>query len=272
MGFNSNATTIPGKGTVLVADPDTAAPTNYLTLDPTAVPLVGATGWSALGHTSRENNVSLSKDGGDVTTSGSWWEEILRSNRAVTNWTATINSIQIDSTTLGLAFGGGTLDTLAGSYDVGDIVPQNKALFILIVDTGGNRMALYIPNTSVAVGDAPEFAIDAYFEIQLSAAIQNSATTGKKFRWYHPALKSATPTVTAATPTAAAAGTVVTITGTAFTGTTAVKFGAVNAASYSVINDTTISAVMPAGSAGAANVTVVTPVGTSNAFAYTRGA
>lgn len=193
MPFNSAATTIPGKGTVLVAAPDTAAPTNYLTLDPTSGgatgPITGATGWSALGHTSRENNVALSKDGGDVTVSGSWWEEVLRSNRAPTNWTVTVNSIQIDSTTLGLAFGGGTLDTVAGSYEVGDIVPQNKALFILIVDNGGNRMALYIPNTSVSIGDAPEFAIDAFFEIQLSGAIQNSATTGKKFRWYHPALK-----------------------------------------------------------------------------------
>lgn len=190
MGFNSAATVIPGKGTVLVADPDTAAPTNYETLDPTAKPIVGADGWETLGHTSRENNVSLSKDGGDVTSLGSWWEEVLRSNRAATNWTATVNSIQVDATTLGLAFGGGTLDTVAGSYDVGDIVPQNKALFILIVDGGGNRLGLYIPNTSVSIGDAPEFALDAFFEIQLSAAIQNSATTGKKFRWYHPSLKA----------------------------------------------------------------------------------
>lgn len=196
MGFKSNATVIPGKGTVLVADPDTAAPADYLTLDPTDVDvltgeLTDAPGWEGLGHTSRENNVSLSKDGGDVTASGSWWEEVLRSTRAPTNWTVTVNSIQVDALTLGLAFGGGTLDTVAGSYDVGDIVPQDKALFILIVDNGGNRLGLYIPNTSVSIGDAPEFAIDAFFEIQLSGAIQNSTTTGKKFRWYHPALKAA---------------------------------------------------------------------------------
>jgi hypothetical protein len=193
MAFNAAATTIPGKGTVLVAAPDTAAPTNYLTLDPTAGgptgPIPGATGWSALGHTSRDNNVSLSKDGGDVTSVGSWWDEVIRSTRAATNWTATVNSIQIDATTLGLAFGGGTLDTVAGSYDVGDIVPQDKALFILVVDNGGQRLGLYIPNTSVSIGDAPEFTIDAFMEIQLSAAIANSATTGKKFRWYHPSLK-----------------------------------------------------------------------------------
>jgi hypothetical protein len=185
MSFNSGATTIPGKGTVLVADPDTEVAFDYLTLDPTGV-LTG--GWEALGHTSRENNVSLSKEGGEVTSVGSWWEEILRSTRSGTNWTVTVNSIQIDALTLGLAFGGGTLDTVEGTYDVGEIVPQNKALFILVVDSTGNRLGLYIPNTSVSIGDAPEFAIDAFFEIQLSAAIQASEETGKKFRWYHPSL------------------------------------------------------------------------------------
>lgn len=196
MAFKSTATTIPGKGTVLVAAPDTAPPTDYTTLDPTnqaamSAPTTGtAIGWEALGHTSRENNVSLSKDGGDVTAVGSWWDEVLRSNRAATNWTVTVNSIQIDSTTLGLAFGGGTLNTTVGYYDVGDIVPQDKALFILIVDSNNTRMALYIPNTSVSIGDAPELTIDSFLEIQLSATISNSATTGKKFRWYHPALKA----------------------------------------------------------------------------------
>jgi hypothetical protein len=193
MAFNAAATTIPGKGTVLVAAPDTAPPTDFLTLDPTsggaAGPIVGATGWSSFGHTSRDNNVTLSKDGGDVTSVGSWWDEVIRSTRAATNWTATINSIQIDAQTLGLAFGGGTLDTVKGSYAVGDIVPQNKALFILVVDNTGQRLGLYIPNTSVSIGDAPEFSIDAFFEIQISAAIANSATTGKKFTWFHPALK-----------------------------------------------------------------------------------
>lgn len=272
MGFNANATTIPGKGTVLVADPDTAAPVNYLTLDPTGSLAASAPGWAVLGHTSRDNNVTLSKDGGDVTTVGSWWDEILRSQRATTNWTATVNSIQIDSTTLGLAFGGGTLDTVAGSYEVGDIVPQNKALFILVVDSGGNRLGLYIPNTSVSIGDAPEFSIDAFFEIQLSATIQNSAASGKKFRWYHPGLKSAVPVVTTALPSAQPAGTVVTITGTSFLGATSVKFGATNAASFTIVSDTSITAVMPPGTAGSAAVTVITPLGTSNALAYTRGA
>lgn len=189
MGFNSNATIIPGKGTVLVADPDTTPPTDYLTLDPTATPLVGATGWNALGHTSRENTVGMTKEGGEASQSGSWWEEALDSSYAATNWGITVNSLQVDALTLGLAFGGGTLDTVKGSYLVKDIKPQKKALFVLMV--GGNtRMAFYIPNTTVSIGDAPEIAIDTFFEVSLSAAILNSPITGGRWEIFHPALKA----------------------------------------------------------------------------------
>lgn len=189
MGFNAAATIIPGKGTVLVADPDTLPPSDYLTLNPMDL-TTDAPDWEALGHTSRENNVALSKEGGEATQMGSWWDEALVTDYDSVNWSITVNSIQIDALTLGLAFGGGTLDATEGYYDVaGSIVPQDKALFILIV-SGAKRMGIYIPNTSVTIGDAPEIATDAFFEIQLSASMLNSPTTGNRFRIYHPALKS----------------------------------------------------------------------------------
>jgi IPT/TIG domain/Right handed beta helix region len=72
----------------------------------------------------------------------------------------------------------------------------------------------------------------------------------------------------------AVGGTSVTITGTGFTGATAVKFGATNAAAYTVISDTQIAARSPAGS-GIVNVTVATPAfgtsATSSADQFTYG-
>ena len=82
----------------------------------------------------------------------------------------------------------------------------------------------------------------------------------------------ALPTITAATPTAAAVGSLVTITGTGFVGATLVKFGAVSATVFSVVGGSTLIAVMPAGTAGAASVTVTNATGISTAFTYTRGA
>lgn len=191
MGFNPSATIIPGKGTVLVGDPDTPAPADYLTLNPADVAAFAAAapGWDVLGHTSRENTVGMTKEGGEASTSGSWWEEALDSSYSPTSWGITVNSLQVDALTLGLAFGGGTLDSVKGSYAVKDIRPTAKSLFVLVVG-GNSRMGFYIPNTTVSIGDAPEFPIDAYFEISLSAAILNSPTTGNRFEIMHPALKA----------------------------------------------------------------------------------
>ncbi|MCW3031937.1 MAG: hypothetical protein JWM60_282 [Solirubrobacterales bacterium] len=61
----------------------------------------------------------------------------------------------------------------------------------------------------------------------------------------------------------AAGGTAVTITGSGFTGVTSVHFGANPAASYEVVSSTTITAISPPGTAGAADVTVTNPTGTS---------
>ena len=82
------------------------------------------------------------------------------------------------------------------------------------------------------------------------------------------------PRVTKIAPTAGppAGGTSVTITGTDLSEATAVRFGSVAAASFTVESPTSITAVSPAGS-GSVDVTVSTPAGTSRAtpgdlFAY----
>ena len=91
----------------------------------------------------------------------------------------------------------------------------------------------------------------------------------------NPYVAASAPVVTSASPSGAAAGAQVTIKGQGFTGTvatTGVKFGAVNATSWVVVSDSVIVAVMPAGSAGSAAVTVTNATGVSNSLAYTRGA
>jgi IPT/TIG domain len=74
----------------------------------------------------------------------------------------------------------------------------------------------------------------------------------------------AIPVITSLAPISgpAAGGTIVTLTGTGFTGALAVGFGPSNASALSVISDTTMVAVSPAGT-GTVNVTVITPAGIS---------
>lgn len=91
----------------------------------------------------------------------------------------------------------------------------------------------------------------------------------------NPYAPASVPAITSASPSGASAGQQVTIAGQNFTGTvatTGVKFGAVNASSWVLLGDTTLVAVVPAGSAGAANIVVTNATGASTAFPYTRGA
>ena len=75
------------------------------------------------------------------------------------------------------------------------------------------------------------------------------------------------PAITSFTPTTAASSTTVTITGTNFTGATAVSFGGTAAASFTVVNATTITAVVEGGASG--SVSVTTPSGVSNLAGFT---
>ncbi|MEU9061000.1 IPT/TIG domain-containing protein [Streptomyces sp. NPDC048430] len=78
------------------------------------------------------------------------------------------------------------------------------------------------------------------------------------------------PVVTGVAPSSGptAGGTSVTLTGTGFTGATAVTFAGIPATSFMVNSATQITAVAPAGSAGAAVVNVTTPGGTSAPDAF----
>ena len=72
-----------------------------------------------------------------------------------------------------------------------------------------------------------------------------------------------------------AGSTTVTLSGSGFTGATAVKFGTVDGTSLTVVSDTQLTVVTPAGTAGAVDITVVTPLGTwtvKKGFSYVDAA
>ncbi len=75
------------------------------------------------------------------------------------------------------------------------------------------------------------------------------------------------PTITSFTPTTARTADVVTITGTNFTGASVVTFGGTPASSFTVVNATTITAVVGGGASGA--VAVTTPGGTISKAGFT---
>jgi IPT/TIG domain/Divergent InlB B-repeat domain len=81
------------------------------------------------------------------------------------------------------------------------------------------------------------------------------------------------PTISAVEPTSGSGGTSVSLTGTGFSTVTAVAFGGVNAASFTINSDTSITATAPSGS-GIADITVtnlgaVSRTGLPDQFTYT---
>ncbi len=182
MALDATSTILPGRGAVFVGEVD-AVEFDLDGLDLND-PATFAT-WISAGHTSRENLPAFAKDGGEATQKGSWEEEAIRSNYSSTAWSLAINALQLDKATLELAFGGGTYDAAKKRYSVKTISEIKKSIFLVMFD-GDVRAGIYMPNTTITLGDAPEIDVENFFEVQLSAQLLNSPTTGERFGIWEP--------------------------------------------------------------------------------------
>ena len=180
MALDAGKIIIPGRGNVLVGEPDAdpidpgqfliGAPATYGTL-------------LTLGHTSRENTVALEKEGGDVTQVGTWEVEAADTSTEATAWTLGVNALQADQATFELVFPGGEWDPVTESYDVGDIGAVEKSVQVIMVQ-GLKRLSFFCPRVSLSVGDAPTIDVENFFEFNLLGQILSSNVTGKRFRWF----------------------------------------------------------------------------------------
>lgn len=116
--------------------------------------------------------------------------------------------------------------------------------------------ALQAALTNQGVDDSPAIETAVTNLNNLAASLKASVTT-----------PVAPPTVASITPATgpAAGGTTVTVSGAGFTGETGVTIGGTPATGVTVLNDTTLTAVTPPGTAGAPVDVIVTTAGGSNA-------
>jgi hypothetical protein len=129
-------------------------------------------------------------------------------------------------------------------------------------------------DTSVTATAPPQAAGTVHVTVSAPSGTSTS-TNADQFTY----TAAPVPAVTGIAPTtgSTAGGTPVTITGSGFTSATAVTFGTVGAAGFTVNSDTSISATSPPQAAGTIDVTVTTPSGTSatsssDRFTYTAAA
>lgn len=129
---------------------------------------------------------------------------------------------------------------------------------IVLADNGGPTL------THLPVATGP--AIDATDGCPLTPRDQRGVTRPSGAACDMGAVELAPlATVTALNPSLgpSTGGTIVTLTGTGFSDVSVVKFGPINATSFTINSATQITATTPAASAGMVNVTVKTPVGVS---------
>jgi hypothetical protein len=173
---------------------------------------------------------------------------------------------------------GGTASSTAYSYvpaapTVTSITPNTGTTaggtFVTIIGTNflaGAVVSIGAAPTNVTVVSATTITATtaAHPAGQVNVVVQTTAGTGTATNLYT-YLAQPVPTVTAISPNVGptSGGTAVTITGTNFTGATAVTIGGTPATLVHVVSATSITAVTPIGTAGAANVVVTTPAGTS---------
>ena len=127
------------------------------------------------------------------------------------------------------------------------------------VKFGSNTATINSNTATQIVAVAPAGSAGAVDVTVTTAGGTSAASLADRYTYAGP------PTVTGVSPTSGPTlgGTAVTITGTNLDNPSAVKFGATNAAVVTPISATQIIAVAPAGSAGAQDVRVTTPGGTS---------
>lgn len=175
MSLDNSKVLIATQGTFWTAAVDTAYP---------ASPDSPGAPWANLGHTSADNPFTVKRDGGDVTTNGTWQSPNLRTSTAPITYSIQFTALQADANVFKFYFGGGTLD---GSTPARWIVPtspasQATALYVILQDTGASiNRHWYFPNTSVIGSDDAAAATDDFLGFPLSFTILNDVTLSGLF-------------------------------------------------------------------------------------------
>lgn len=146
MALANNATLIVNHGNYFLAPVGTKPPTDLL--NPTSP-------WENMGHTSLEDILALTSDGGEATTLGTLQAPQLRTSYSSRTETIRIVLQQFDAASLRLFFGSNMAATAddARFHGVPATPTPTKAAFMAVYVDGANVFALWAPSVEVMRGD-----------------------------------------------------------------------------------------------------------------------
>lgn len=152
---------------------------------------------------------------------------------------------------------------------INDFTPKSSAPNGQVVISGVNFEGV----SSVSFGGVPASDFTVYPDYKSIVATVGAGAYGSVTvvnpagSFSLPGFTFMNPVITSFTPTTAGTDTVVTIKGYFLSGATAVSFGGVPAASFTVVDSVTITAVVGSGASG--NVSITTPAGTATFSGFT---
>lgn len=146
MPLNDDAVFSVGTGHFYTAATATAAPTDLL---------APASPWAEIGHTSLEDILSITSDGGDATVLGTLQNKNLRTTYSPRTETLAVTLQQFDEPALKLYYGSNAARIGTDSSFLGvpsNPVPTVKA-FLAVFEDGENFFAFYAPKAEIYRGD-----------------------------------------------------------------------------------------------------------------------
>lgn len=165
-------------------------PAQIAAFDTTVVNPTLATGWSDLGHTSREDLPEFGFEGGEIETRGTWRSAAVRevtTEVAVDYVVVRLN--QFDEEGLSLYYGTGNASSIAGEFAVGGPVLSSteRSLCIVVVD-GTRKIAFYAPRASIRREEELTMAVDDFAVLPLRCTFldpeaDDIQADGHRFAW-----------------------------------------------------------------------------------------
>ncbi|MDQ1113932.1 hypothetical protein QE418_003380 [Microbacterium testaceum] len=169
MSASSTSLVIPANGTVFYAPVNTLPPKGPLTKDGFKLSSDGPAPWKNLGHTSKQNTIAFTKEGGDRESLDTFLADSVRVSQSSVSWGFTASALQFDADNLDLAFNG-DFNESTGGYKVTTPAPVQVAIFLYFKDTTG-ALGFWLPNVEIALGDAPSVDTANFFELPLAGSI-----------------------------------------------------------------------------------------------------
>jgi len=164
---------VPGRGEIWFAPVGTPKPTDLTA--PTSP-------WQNAGHSSIDDGLVITRDGGDTNTLGSWQNPTLKVQRDPVSFAVVINLLQVSNDTLSMYFGAGDT-SVAGVFGVAaTLAPRECAMFVRIID-GVNEAPFYIPKVSLASDDDVELDSEKLMEFPIRATVL--AVTGSNLMEFY---------------------------------------------------------------------------------------